>query len=52
MLRWVDGETLTELVRGDVHHLSDKKIIPLLLEGVLEGRGSHKEHKNKNKKTT
>ena len=50
MLRWVDGETLTVLVRGDVHHLSDKKIIPLLLEGVPEGRGSHKEHKNKNKK--
>ena len=40
MLRWVDGETLTVLVRGDVHHLSDKKIIPLLLEGVPEGRGS------------
>ncbi len=47
MLRWVDGETLTVLVRGDVHHLSDKKINPLLLEGVPEGRGSHKEHKNK-----
>ena len=37
---------------GDVYHISDKNIIPLLLEGVPEGRGSHKEHKNKNKKTT